>query len=125
MAIKVKDFLWRDKDLGDVIEVEVYYKLGGMNYFSGGVNKRGIYLSISPVNISGGMKSFTAFTGIATCIEELNRKSDKRIKYWGEKTQPFVDDIISAFLERGKDAIHIAVAIVKGDMVKTEGLLKS
>ena len=119
MALKIKDFLWRDKDLGDAIEVEVYYKLGGMNYFSGGVNKRGIYLSVSPVNISNGMKSFTAFSGIATCVEELNRKSDKQLRYWAEKIEPYVDKIISAFQERGKDSIHFAVELIKGEVVET------
>jgi len=63
------------------LKVEVYYDKGGMNYFTGGVQRRGLYLSVSPVSRSesGGFatESYTAFTGTKQLVKELKRFSDK------------------------------------------------
>ena len=34
------------------LKVETYYNIGGMNYFSGNAEKRGLYISVSPVSRS-------------------------------------------------------------------------
>ena len=67
---------------GTVLEVEVYYSKGGMNYFSGSVNRRGIYIGVTPVNIEKStsgftMRSITLFSGIKRLIVELARITDK------------------------------------------------
>jgi len=64
------------------LKVEVYYDKGGMNYFTGGTQRRGLYLSVSPVKRTeyedgGSSESYTAFTGTKQLVKELKRFSDK------------------------------------------------
>lgn len=61
------------------IEIELYYKPGGMNYFSGQSELRGYYLGVTPVEKSNGMSSFTAFSGTCTLINAANRFSQKKL----------------------------------------------
>jgi hypothetical protein len=66
-------------------KLEVNYDLGGMNYFSGRVEARGLYLSISPINIMRNEKgerigqSYTAFTGIKMLIEPQARYNETKL----------------------------------------------
>ena len=64
------------------VKVQVYYSKGGMNYFSGTVEKRGIYLSVSPVRVSEGdgyvSEEYTAFSGVKELLEECARYNAKR-----------------------------------------------
>jgi len=60
-----------------VLEVEVFYERGGMNYFSGSSEPRGIYVSVSPVTESGHFRTFTAFSGIKVLALPLKRFSQK------------------------------------------------
>lgn len=64
------------------LKIEVYYNLGGMNYFTGKPEARGYYLSVSPVSRSrtdygATLESYTAFSGIKECIKTVTRKSVK------------------------------------------------
>lgn len=63
------------------LTAEVYYDLGGMNYFTYKVEPRGYYMSMTPVEKvdRGGYvtESYTAFTGKKTLIKEVKRKSAK------------------------------------------------
>lgn len=64
------------------LRIDFDYDLGGMNYFTGRVERRGYYISIMPVYRTvreGGWtsESYTAFTGIKTCLKEVTRKSNK------------------------------------------------
>lgn len=59
------------------LKIEIYYHLGGMNYFTGRAENRGYYISVSPVYKSGIMESYTSFTGIKQCISTVSRKSEK------------------------------------------------
>lgn len=63
------------------LKIEVYYNLGGINYFTGRAENRGYYLSVTPVEreTNGGFvsESYTAFTGIKQCIKQVTRKSAK------------------------------------------------
>jgi hypothetical protein len=63
------------------LKIQVYYDLGGMNYFTGKQESRGYYLSVSPVEKGDGWESFTAFNGIKKCILTVNRKSKKKFEY--------------------------------------------
>jgi hypothetical protein len=60
-------------------EVEVYYNEGGMNYFAGQVEKRGYYLSVTPVELGDGWKRYTAFSGTKVLLDEVKRFSQKRM----------------------------------------------
>lgn len=63
------------------LKIEVYYNLGGINYFTYRTENRGYYLSVTPVKreTKGGFvsESYTAFTGIKQCIKQVTRKSAK------------------------------------------------
>jgi hypothetical protein len=63
------------------LKIQVYYDKGGMNYYSGGTNKRGYYLSVTPVQIQRQgnvmIESYTAFSGIKKLILEVERQSEK------------------------------------------------
>lgn len=63
------------------LKVETYYHLGGQNWFTGKIESRGYYLSVSPVEYKreGGMISegYTAFSGLKVLVKEVARKSAK------------------------------------------------
>lgn len=60
------------------LKVQLYYSLGGMNYFTYKTEPRGYYLSVSPVERSRGMESYTAFSGVKNLIIEVKRQSAKK-----------------------------------------------
>lgn len=63
------------------LKVEVYYTKGGANYFTGGMESRGIKLSVSPVGRSESngivVESYTAFTGFKKHLKDMARFSQK------------------------------------------------
>ena len=59
------------------LECEVFYSLGGMNYFTHEIEKRGYYLRVCPVEKSGNMVGFMAFSGIKKLLVEVARKNKK------------------------------------------------
>lgn len=60
------------------LNISIYYSLGGMNYFSGKVEKRGYYFSITPEEISRGFHSYTAYSGRKALIKEVKRQTKKQ-----------------------------------------------
>lgn len=71
------------------LKIELYYYLGGCNYFTYKQEERGYYISISPVERSecGGciMESYTAFSGTKYCLHKVQRKSAKAEQVANEK----------------------------------------
>ena len=63
-----------------VIRTEVYYNVGGMNYFSGSSMKRGYYLSATPVRSEGNFTSVTAFSGTCELLLETQRFSQRKLQ---------------------------------------------
>lgn len=62
-----------------VISVEVYYSLGGTNWFHGGTSPRGYYLSATPEIRGEGTRSFsTGNPGTKMCVVPCQRQSPKR-----------------------------------------------
>lgn len=63
------------------IKLEVYYSLGGMNYFTYKQERRGYYASVTPVERSNSygciMEGTVAFSGIKQLVKEVPRKSAK------------------------------------------------
>lgn len=59
------------------LECEVYYSLGGINYFTYETEKRGYYLRVCPVDKSENMIGFVAFSGIKKLLVEVARKNKK------------------------------------------------
>jgi len=66
------------------IALSVYYSKGGINYATYRTEKRGIYISASPIKVEETgtpgliVRSFMAFTGIKQLVEETKRKNDKQ-----------------------------------------------
>lgn len=63
------------------IKVRIYYDLGGYNYFTHKQQKRGYYISVTPVTYSNKngiiTEGFTAFTGEKMLLKEVTRQSKK------------------------------------------------
>lgn len=57
------------------LRVELTYDLGGYSMVDYTKKARGYYLVVTPVTRQSGFESFTAFTGLRTCIKEVKRKS--------------------------------------------------
>lgn len=66
------------------LKAEIYYSLGGINYFTYKNEPRGYYMSISPVQREtrdyGTMESYTAFSGLKQCVLPVQRKSQKKLE---------------------------------------------
>ena len=70
---------------GEEMQIEVYYSLGGMNYWSGKVDPRGLWLSFTPVRRSKsrtGLSSVTSRVGDPRgkrfLLKEMKRKNAKQ-----------------------------------------------
>jgi uncharacterized ubiquitin-like protein YukD len=66
------------------LKIEMYYAMGGTNYFSSNVEKRGLYLSVSPVSRSASedgkyvSESYTGFSGIKEHVLDMARFNQKK-----------------------------------------------
>jgi len=102
---KHKEYIERS-DLKDAthLEVSVYYTKGGANYFSGGTNPRGYYLSVKPVTKSENSVSFVMFTGRSKFLLETNRYSDKQFAKAVEMSRDARTELIAAVLSESKAA---------------------
>ncbi len=77
----MKFYLKTDKE-NTQLKIKLYYHLGGMNYFTSKVEKRGYYLSVTPVEIERkdnniSFEVYKAFSGYKALVLETKRKSDK------------------------------------------------
>jgi hypothetical protein len=63
-----------------VVEMQVSYDMGGMNYFTGTVEPRGYYLSATPCEKAPGIKVYGAFTGIKIIILTATRFNQKKLE---------------------------------------------
>jgi galactokinase/mevalonate kinase-like predicted kinase len=63
------------------LKVHLFYNKGGMNYFNGKEERRGYYLSVTPVEIEQRngyqSESFLMFSGVKRLVLEVKRQSDK------------------------------------------------
>lgn len=83
------------------IKIEVRYEKGGLNYFTYKEEPRGIYVVVTPVEVTGRggyqIESFTAFSGVKTCVKELKRKSEKAEQEVWTKIEPAAEQIARAW----------------------------
>jgi hypothetical protein len=77
------------------IKVNIYYSIGGMNFFQGINEKRGYYLSATPVERTDCSVKFTAFTGVKKLLNEVKRKSKKEERIAIEKAFVQVDELVN------------------------------
>lgn len=90
---RIRDITSNDKI--NKITTEIYYDIGGMNYFTSEVEKRGYYFSITLEERSGGFRTYTGFSGVKTCILEVERKS--KLAY--EKAKAMLDNYENKYLK--------------------------
>ncbi len=82
-------YIYATGTAGKITEVEVYYSKGGANFFSGGSDPRGIWVSVSPVEIidhgarpDGSRmmaRSYGLMSGIRAHVLTLTRQNDKKL----------------------------------------------
>lgn len=78
----------------NVLEVDIHYEIGGMNYFTGRPSQRGYYFSITPYEGDGMFRSYRAFSGSKACVLPCKRQSRKRF----EEACSMMGDLIDAYL---------------------------
>lgn len=85
--------------------IRVDYTLGGMNYFSGEINKRGYKVFLTPANVSEGLIETTLLggqdeSGYYVFLEEVSRFNKNRLAYWEEKIYPLADQMAELYSQR-------------------------
>ena len=102
----------RIHDFGE-LKIEVFYSLGGYNYFSSNHSPRGIYLLLKPVARGNGMESSVLMggqreAGFKVLLEELKRKNQKRIEAQFEKVKPLTKEIADLyFLDKNQEIVQL------------------
>lgn len=80
------------------LRVELYYSLGGMNYWTYKPDSRGYYLSVTPVESAQRngytTESYTIGSGVKMLIKEVNRKSAKAAAEAEVLAQPHIQELI-------------------------------
>ncbi len=91
---------------GRTLEVTLCYNIGGMNYFQGVCEKRGYYLSVTPVNIRKSedgrtqSRSYTAFSGTKILLNEVKRQSEKEFARAKELAENEKEKLIKHVMEK-------------------------
>ena len=70
-----------EKINGQDLRIELYYDLGGRNYYSGKNKERGYYVSVQPIKLTdmGGytMEEYAPMQGVYKLVHPVKRKSKK------------------------------------------------
>lgn len=102
MKTKVYEQDRRSENESDKIAIELTYNMGRFNYFTYVNEKRGLYLTLTPVTIKeygGGTisESFVGFSGVKFFLKELSRKSDKQHELLWNKILPHTRELADLF----------------------------
>ena len=84
----------------NTVEAEIYYSLGGVNYFTYKQEPRGYWFSLTPFTDNGTSRSYTSFSGVKTCVLPVSRKSQKKAAEAGAKFEDLIDKYLDKFLEK-------------------------
>jgi len=96
--IRIIDLKTTETD--QVIRVEVSYKEGGQNSFSGSMMKRGIYISAQPTTIKDGMSTYNPRLGARGCVQELPRYNYNKL---------YAVSVLAKTLQSYKQVIQVAL----------------
>ena len=81
----------------NVLEVRVFYDLGGISWATYEPKPRGYYLSVSPLCVSGNMVSYQGFSGTRMLLNEVKRQSKKgeeeALRLMKEKEQMLIEHV--------------------------------
>lgn len=78
----------------NTLEADIYYSLGGYNYFTYKAEPRGYWFSLQPFEDGNGVRCFTAFSGVKTCVLPCDRQSKKRY----EQAKGMMDELLELHL---------------------------
>ena len=81
------------------IDVELYYDKGGMNYWNGRSESRGLYISVQPLTKGDRFVSFTAFTGVKQHVKEMKMFTQKALDSFVPDSE-LVQKLIAHVLEK-------------------------
>lgn len=84
-------------EAGRSVSVEVAYQLGGMNYFTGNHDSRGVFLSLRHMTVKDGMQSFILGEGVKFLVWSQLRKSQKQTDKVAAALDQYVPEIAAAF----------------------------
>ena len=91
-------------------EIQVYYHLGGMNYFTYKQEPRGIYVSIQPCKFieRGGytMVECCPMNGCKFLLEELKRANAKKLAQWEECVAMYAEQLAKAYIENDRAEVR-------------------
>lgn len=82
------------------LKVELYYSLGGYNYFTSKSETRGYVISVSPVERHSGLESYIGFTGKKYCLVPVQRQSKKAKEEAKVKFDAAARDFIKMFFSK-------------------------
>lgn len=97
------------------LKCEVFYSLGGMNYFTYKQEGRGYYASVTPVERTEHdgytMEGFMCFSGIKQLVKEVSRKSDKAM----QTAEKIAETVFPALIEYvcNKEGLSLAMEPVE------------
>ena len=77
------------------LQVSVYYTKGGSNYFTNNIDRRGYYVSVTPVTKGNGTISYTLFTGRKQLLLESSRYSEKQFAKAVEMSKDFEEELVN------------------------------
>ena len=99
------------------LKLEVYYSLGGYNYFTYGKESRGYYASVTPVERKERSECYTWFTGVKQLVNEVSRRSAKaeaEAEKLAENVFPqLVDYVLS------KQGLELSIKVAERESVET------
>ena len=103
------------------LKCEVYYSLGGMNYFTYKKEPRGYYASVTPVerkSYGNGMmmEGYMAFTGTKMLLKEVSRKSAKA----EAEAEKIAEDAFNRLIEYVLNENGLELAVTSVDVPKVE-----
>lgn len=114
-------FVYNSVEEGKGTRIEIYYSKGGANYFSGGNDRRGIYVSMTPVELEKRISmdgtpyissTMCLTSGIRAMIVSLSRLDRKAVARAAENLDAIVPAAAAAFTpENRRDAIGMLVAV--------------
>lgn len=104
MSSTVKKEYIKAKGENNYLKVELYYSLGGMNYFNYKNEQRGYYVSVCPVQRESRncftSESYTAFSGRKMLVEPCARRGKKAEENALSKYEEAKKTLLSLYAEQ-------------------------
>ena len=85
------------------IRIDLTYNIGGMNYFQGASEERGLYLSVTPVSRTQHennlvSETYSGFSGTKMLVKPMNRFSQKTLdtfEVWESDVEKLLNHVIT------------------------------